>query len=413
MLHQVAENFLNNRSKIEEFLEEKSRGLLPPLYLSCDIRNSGQKIGVVDTNLFPAGFNNLCNSYSRLTSLALKAYFETYLPEAKKIVLLAEEHTRNRFYLENVLRLLSLLEAAGLEARAAYIGQEIAESSFTVDLAEGKTLRMDKLEFRSGRPYVGDFVGDWIISNNDFSQGIPEMLADSIARVSPPPALGWHRRRKSRHFTLLQTLLQELAGRIDLDPWLLNCEFSTVEEVNLAEEGGVRRLAEGVDGVLKTVGTQYLQHKIEGAPYAFVKNNAGTYGMGLMEVMSSQDILTMNRRDRNKLLSAKGGKKGDSFLVQEGIPTADFYSGYPIEPVIYMVGFQVVGGFFRMNAQRDAYASLNTRGMEFACLCLHKLDEPHEGPFLNCAEKGHLVTLASVMARVAAIAAAQEMREVL
>jgi hypothetical protein len=76
-----------------------------------------------------------------------------------------------------------------------------------------------------------------------------------------------------------------------------------------------------------------------------------------------------------------------------------------------MVGFQVVGGFFRMNAQRDAFASLNARGMEFACLCLHKLDEPHEGAFLNCAEKGNLVSMASVLARIAALAAALEMRE--
>lgn len=410
MLHQIAESFLKNRDKIEGFFAERSRGLIPPLYLSCDIRNSGQKIGVVDTNLFPAGFNNLCNSYSRLTAFALKAYFETYLPEVRQVLLLVEEHTRNRFYLENVLRLLALLEEAGIRARATYAGQEIADPSFEADLGEGKALRMERLQIREGRPFAGDFSGDWILSNNDFSQGIPEILSGLEGRIAPPPGLGWHRRRKSSHFAVLQELIQDFAARIDLDPWLLNSEFTTVDEVDLSEEGGVRRLAQGVDQVLGKVEAEYLRYGIESPPYAFVKNNAGTYGMGLMEVMSSQDILNMNRRDRNKLLSAKGGKKSDSFLIQEGIPTADFYSGYPIEPVIYMVGFQVVGGFFRMNAQRDAFASLNTRGMEFACLCLHKLDEPHEGVFLNCAEKGNLVSLASVMARIAALAAAREMQ---
>ena len=96
MLHQIAENFLKNKPLIEGFFQEKSQGLTPPLYLSCDIRNSGQKIGVVDTNIFPAGFNNLCNAYSRLTSLALKSYFETNLPRVKNPLLLVEEHTRNR-----------------------------------------------------------------------------------------------------------------------------------------------------------------------------------------------------------------------------------------------------------------------------------------------------------------------------
>ncbi|MCC6273979.1 MAG: glutamate--cysteine ligase [Deltaproteobacteria bacterium] len=411
MLHHIAENFLKNRDKIESFFAEKTKGLVPPLYLSCDIRNSGHKIGVVDTNLFPAGFNNLCNSYSRLSGFALKAYFETYLPEVRSVLVLAEEHTRNRFYLENVLRLLGLLEAAGIKVRAVYAGEEIAEPSFEADLGQGKVLRMERLRVRDGRPYAGDFAGDWILSNNDFSQGLPQVLSGLEARISPPPGLGWHRRRKSVHFSRLRGLIQEFAARLEIDPWLLDCEFATVDEVELGEESGVRRLAEGVDRVLEKVEAQYRRYGIESPAYAFVKNNAGTYGMGLMEVMSSRDILNMNRRDRNKLLSAKGGKKGDSFLVQEGIPTADFYSGYPIEPVIYMVGFQVVGGFFRMNAQRDAFASLNARGMEFACLCLHKLDEPHEGAFLNCAEKGNLVSLASVMARIAALAAAEEMRE--
>jgi len=272
-------------------------------------------------------------------------------------------------------------------------------------------MQMDRLSVREGRPYAGEFAGDRILSNNDFSMGIPPQLEGLEGLILPSPSLGWHRRRKSRHFSLLQELLADFARTIDLDPWLLNCEFTTENDVDLSQEEDLKRLAGGVEKVLNLVDEKYRHYNIEGPAYAFVKNNAGTYGMGLMEVMQSSDILNINRRDRNKLLSAKGGKKGDSFLVQEGIPTADFYSGFPIEPVIYMVGFQVVGGFFRMNSQRDAFASLNSRGMEFACLCLHKLDEPHEGPFLNCAEKGHLVALSSVMARIAALAAAMEMRE--
>ena len=34
--------------------------LYTPFYTSVDIRDAGFKIAVVDTNLFPAGFNNLC-----------------------------------------------------------------------------------------------------------------------------------------------------------------------------------------------------------------------------------------------------------------------------------------------------------------------------------------------------------------
>ncbi|HCU23741.1 MAG TPA: glutamate--cysteine ligase [Deltaproteobacteria bacterium] len=415
MLHEIAEHFLKRREKIEAFFAEKTRDLTPPLYLSCDIRNSGRKIGVVDTNLFPAGFNNLCNSYSRATSQALRRYFQKHLPQVRRLILLVEEHTRNRFYLENVHRLLQLLGEAGLEARAAYLGQEIAESTLTIELGEGKTLQLEKLCIENGVPRLSDFNADWIVSNNDFSQAPPEALLPLLDRVSPSPRLGWHRRRKSRHFSLLQELTEEFAQVVELDPWLLHCRFAVEAALDLNEEKDIQRLAAGVGRVLEQVSDDYRRYGLEENPYVFVKNDAGTYGMGLVEVMQPEEILTMNRRTRNKLLSAKGGTKNgnrhSNFLVQEGIPTADFYSGFPIEPVIYMVGFQVVGGFFRMNAERDAFSSLNTRGMAFACLCLHKIDEPHEGDFLRCAEKQNLVSLASVMARLAALAAAQEMVE--
>ena len=55
MLHQISEHLLQNRERIDEFFNERSRGLTPLPYLSCDIRNSGRKIGVVDTNHTPEG----------------------------------------------------------------------------------------------------------------------------------------------------------------------------------------------------------------------------------------------------------------------------------------------------------------------------------------------------------------------
>ena len=412
MLHQISEHLLKYREPIEEFFIQRSRGLTPLPYLSCDIRNSGRKIGVVDTNLFPAGFNNLCNSYSRITGFALRAYFEEHLPQVKSLILLVEEHTRNRFYLENVQRLRRLLEESGLQVGLAYLGQDLAEPQVQIDLGNGAPMVLHRLRIKEGRPLAGDLVGDWILSNNDFSKGVPSEIESVAAMISPSPQLGWHRRRKSRHFELLSGLTEEFAKVVDIDPWLLHCDFESVQSIDLASPEDVNRLADSVDRVLSRVAERYRAHGIEEAPYAFVKNDAGTYGMGLMEVMQSDEIRNMNRRDRNKLLSAKGGKKSEAFLVQEGIPTADFYSEYPIEPVIYMVGFQMVGGFFRMNATRDAFTSLNARGMEFACLCMHKLDEPHEGAFLNCAEKENLVRLATVSARLAALAAAEEAKEV-
>lgn len=412
MLHSIAEKFARSKKEIQEYFEEKSRDLTPPLYLSCDIRNSGRKLAVVDTNLFPAGFNNLCNSYSRTTTQALQAYFDKYLPEIKTVILLIEEHTRNRFYLENISRLSAFLQGIGLKVGIAYPGVELHEERIDVPLEGGTILHLEKLQVREGIPQTSQLKADLVLSNNDFSQGVPEILKPILSKVRPAPALGWHRRRKSRHFTLLREITEEFAQHIDLDPWLLQCLFDVVEPIDLNLKEDVVRLAASTEGVLKNIQAHYDRYHVEESPYVFVKNDAGTYGMGVIEVMQSEELSQMNRRVRNKLLSAKGGQKVSSFLVQEGIPTADFYSGFPIEPVIYMVGFEVVGGFFRMNPQQDAFSSLNSRGMEFSCLCLHKLSDPHEESFLNCAEKANLVWLASIMARLAALAAALEMKEI-
>jgi len=411
MLHQIADAFTTKRDSVEAFFAQKSEGLVPPVFLSCDIRNSGRKLGVVDTNLFPAGFNNLCNSYSRKTVLAFRDYFSRYYPSARKLILLIEEHTRNRFYLDNVQRLKSLLEAIGLDLRLAYLGQEILEEETVLTLSDSSQLKLQKLKTDNGVPQVKGFEADLILSNNDFSNPPPEALQGVWDKIIPSPGLGWYRRKKGRHFSLLSQVVREFAQAIGLDPWLLQCIFEVYDDIDLTQAADLEKLSQGVATVLGRISEEYKKYQIEEAPYVFVKNNSGTYGMGVSDISQPEEVLQMNRRLRNKMLSAKGGQKVNSFLIQEGIPTGDFYSGIPIEPVIYMVGHQVVGGFFRMNSERDAMSSLNARGMEFSCLCLHKLDEPHEVNFLNCAEKENLVRLSTVMARLAALASSLEMKE--
>ncbi len=411
MLHKIAETFQKRKNLIEEYFMEQTQGLTPPLYLSCDIRNSGKKLGVIDTNLFPAGFNNLCNAYSRRASVAFRNYFNKYYPNYRKIVILSEDHTRNRYYLENIYHLKALLEGAGLECRAAFSAEKLGAENLDLPLSSDKVLKMYPLRVEKDLAYAGSMAGDLIISNNDFSQGIPPILEPVLNLVIPSPGLGWHRRRKSNHFNILQTLINDFAKRMDLDPWLLSCEFTALKLVDYSQEDEMIQFANGTQKVFNQIQEKYRQFNIEDSPYVFIKSDSGTYGMGMLDISDPQELLRLNRRQRNKLSSSKGGIRNEQFLVQEGIPTADFYSNLPIEPVIYMVGWEPIGGFFRMNTQRDAISSLNTRGMVFSCLCLHKLDEPHEEYYLNCAEKENLVSLSTVMARLASLAAAIENKQ--
>lgn len=409
MLHQIAETFNQKKEEVDLFFSEQSEGLIPPIYLSCDIRHSGKKVGVIDTNLFPAGFNNLCNAYSRRATAAFRKYFNRHYPTVQNIIVLSEEHTRNRYYLENILRLQELLASTGLNCRVAYCGETIQEETLELPLNDNRSLRMEKLKVEGGEPVLEGFKGDLILSNNDFSKGIPEILKPILNKIIPHPNLGWHQRRKSDHFKILKDLINDLSQRIGLDPWLLYGIYNSLSVQDLSQEQEIKSLSNKVEETLGEIQSKYKEHQITDTPYVFVKNDSGTYGMGLLDVNGPDEILNLNRRQRNKLLSNKGGRSTEAFLIQEGIPTADFYSNLPIEPVIYMIGFEPVGGFFRMNTERDALSSLNAPGMVFSCLCLHTLDEPHEDQFLNCAEKENLVSLSNVLARMASLAAAKEM----
>ena len=73
-----------------------------PFYASVDLRNSGFKLTPVDTNLFPGGFNNLNPDFAPLTIQAISVAIEKICPDAWRVLIIPENHTRNMFYLKNI-----------------------------------------------------------------------------------------------------------------------------------------------------------------------------------------------------------------------------------------------------------------------------------------------------------------------
>ena len=60
---------------------------------------------------------------------------------------------------------------------------------------------------------------DLILLNNDLTDGdIPGVQSTNI---TPPPHMGWYRRRKSQHYEALRPYILEMAELIDIDPWHL------------------------------------------------------------------------------------------------------------------------------------------------------------------------------------------------
>lgn len=392
-------------SELDQWFEKQWQGLTPPPYFSCDIRHADYKMGVVDTNLFSAGFNNLCPSFSRKVSEAFDAYLSEHHPDAKTIGILAENHTRNKFYLLNVFHLQSLIKQTGRECLVTIDLEAYPRSPLGVTLEPEKTLEIHEPSFKEQQLYLNDQKIDLVLSNNDFSSNLSEGWRNLLTPVTPSKQKGWLHRKKSTHFNELQNLVEDLGRTFDFDPWLIFPRHRVIDDVH---PDHLEDLAAAVHQLLTDIQTKYDEAGVSETPYVFVKNDSGTYGMGVISVSSGEEILQMNRKRKNKLFSTKGQAQTAQFILQEGIPTYDTYSSHPIEPVIYGVGKESLAGFFRYHAGKDPYESLNSPGMGFSCLCLHKLDEPHESDFIDCKHKRELVSASFLLAKLAALAAAKE-----
>lgn len=353
-------------------------GAEPPIYSSVDVRNSGFKVSVVDTNLFPAGFNNLCETFSEKGAQAFKSFLQDWHPSVSKVLIFPEEHTRNAYYLKNLDALRNMLLLAGLKVEIGTQATLFKKDGF---------LRTD------------DFVPDLVLINNDLSTGTPDSLKDLRQILLPSPYLGWHRRRKSDHFHHLMTLGQEAAAILGVDPWLITPLSEVETGVDLADELCLKRLKDTANRLMDRIRQKYRQYGITREPYLFIKDNAGTYGMGIIHIEQGDRLLSLNRRLRNKLGSSKGGRMVNEYLLQEGIPTADLYQNKPLEPVVYLVGGQAIGTFFRLHEDKNEMENLNAPGMKFSCVCSHKV------------ETSQLVTVASFLGKVASLASVLELHD--
>ena len=112
---------LERAANIESWFRREFLKTPPPFYCSVDLRNAGFKLAPVDTNLFPAGFNNLNPAFESLCVRALQAALERVMPSACDVLLVPENHTRNLFYLESVAVLISHLSSVSLRTKALII----------------------------------------------------------------------------------------------------------------------------------------------------------------------------------------------------------------------------------------------------------------------------------------------------
>lgn len=373
----------DQKNEMEEWLSHYSEPLNDPVYCSLDIRNSGFKIAPVDANIFPAGWNNLCPKYTESAAENFKKFIEKNYPETKKILLIPENHTRNVYYLSNLLKLSQIIEQAGFEIQIGTLNEELGEIN-GLKTAEGQTIIEYKIHREGNRLILKTpnnssgnstlFNADLVVLNNDLSAGMPEILKNLEVPLNPTPLGGWYKRRKSDHFHCYKILTEMFCNEFNIDPWLLSAYFTHTTGLNFMKKEGLELVAEKVENILRKTAKKYEQYGINVKPYVFIKNDAGTYGMAVMTAQSGEEILNMNNDARQKMNVGKGNMKVCDVIIQEGVETTDAISGNPSEPVVYLMNSQVIGGFYRVHSGRDIKQSLNTPGMTFTHHCLDEIE---------------------------------------
>ena len=398
--------FLDGMPTIEHWFRTKWLEHAVPFYASVDLRNSGFKLAPVDTNLFPGGFNNLNPEFLPLCVQAMQSAVEKICPEARGVLLIPENHTRNLFYLQNVAQIVMILKQAGMRVRIGSLLPEITAAT-QIQLPNGSALTLEPLVRRANRLGLADFDPCVVLLNNDLSAGVPDILKNLEQSVFPPLSVGWYARRKSQHFTIYDRVANEFAELLGIDPWLVNPYFATCDQINFQERVGEECLAAQVDAVLQKIRAKYAEYGVKQDPFVIVKADAGTYGMGIMTVKDAGEITGLNRKQRNKMAVVKEGMAVSDVLIQEGVYTFEQINEAVAEPVIYMIDHYVVGGFYRVHTSRGVDENLNAAGMHFeplafqACCTLPNPDcEPDDTPNRFYAY--------GVVARLALLAAALE-----
>lgn len=380
-----------NCKKIEEWFSMNRREIDVPFYSSYDVRDSGHKIVNVDANIYPAGFNNICPTDLENCGEIISTYIHRHYGEGtKRLLILSEEHTSNPYYWDNVGTLKSIIEDSGLEVKIAFPRARISSGSdghsgghyaerFEMQSASRGPIEVHAAIVKDGKISIKDFAPDIVISNNDFSEFYADWGPEIHSLLNPPRELGWYQRKKSTYFKHYNQLCTDFARLIDVDPWIFTVETELFEKFDMADDLSRKNLADRVDAMIARLKSEYAKQGLKEEPFVFVKNNAGTYGLGVMRVTSGADILALNYKTRKKMKAAKGGREVQEVIIQEGVRSIVRFNEVTAEPAIYLLGCELAGGFLRSHAEKDETESLNSPGAVYKRLCVSDLKVSIEG----------------------------------
>ena len=412
-INELEQRILDSMPAIERWFRLEWMEHTPPFYSSVDIRNAGFKLAPVDTNLFPGGWNHLTTAMLPLAVQAAMAAIEKICPEARNLLLIPENHPRNTFYLSNVAQLRRIFHMAGMNVRVGSIDSEIKETT-TIDLPNGDSVTLEPVIRKKGggrgRLGVKDFDPCTILLNTDLIAGVPGILEEIHEQyLLPPLHAGWSVRRKSTHFKSYEEVSKRFGKLLGVDPWLINPMFNKCGELDFTKASGLDCLTTNVDALLTKIRRKYKEYGIKEKPFVVVKADNSSQGMGIMTVRDVKDLETLDDKTRGLMAAGNPEVGAREVIIQEGVHSYERMNDAVAEPVVYMMDRYVVGGFYRVHANRGTDENLNAPGSSFVPLAFEQsthLPQPGMKPGASAPNRFYMY---GVIGRLAMVAASYEL----
>ena len=407
-INELEQRLLDTMPAIERWFRLEWMEHTPPFYTSVDVRNAGFKLAPVDTDFYPNGWNNLSPEMLPMAVQAAMAAIEKICPEARNLLIIPENGTHNTFYLSNLAQLRRIFHMAGLNVRIGSIAANLKKST-TVELPGGESITIEPVLRHKGRIGVKDFDPCTILLNNDLAAGIPGILEDLHQQyLLPPLHASWATRRKSTHFACYEEIAKRFGKLIGIDPWLINPLYERCGEADLADSAGVAALAEHVEATLAKVRRKYKEYGIKEKPFVIVKADNSSSGMGLMTVRDAKQLPALAARSLS-LDPSQGSAR--QWIVQEGVLTHERMNDAVAEPVVYMMDRYVVGGFYRIHAERGIDENLSAPGSLYVPLAFGRSTQlPQLGVRPGASEPNRFY-MYGVVGRLAMLAASYELEQ--
>ncbi len=397
-INELEQRILDSMPAIERWFRLEWMEHTPPFYSAVDVRNAGFKLAPVDTHLFPGGWHNLTPAMLPLAVQAAMVAIEKICPEAKNLLLIPENHSNNAsntFYLSSIAQLRRIFHMAGLHVRIGSIDPDIKQNT-TVALPNGESIVLEPVIRSAKRLGLKDFDPCTILLNNELTKGLPGILEELHEQfVLPPLHASGSIRRKSTHYKTYDDVCKRFGKLLGVDPWLINPMYLTCTDADLAA---------CVDTLLAKIKKKYKEYGISDKPFVVVKNNHSSASdkhaaTGVLMLRQSSELT-----DHKDLASFRG-----ELVVQEGVLTKERMNDAVAEPVVYMMDRYVVGGFYRVHADRGMDENLCSPGSRYVPLAFAEgteLPKPGIKPGASAPNRFYMY---GVVGRLAMLAASYEL----